>query len=62
MNCIKCGKPLLSDDIAIYKRLIFRGAKEFECKSCLANHLKVEESEIDKKIEFFRKHGCTLFN
>ncbi|MBQ8162905.1 MAG: hypothetical protein IJZ93_00860 [Clostridia bacterium] len=62
MKCIKCNKELSADEIAIYKRLINRGAESFECKECLAATLKVEVSEIDRKIDFFRRHGCTLFN
>lgn len=50
------------DEIAIYRRLIYREAEEFFCKNCLAAELKVDVAEIDKKIEHFRNIGCTLFN
>ena len=52
---------LLCDEIAIYRRLIYRDAQEYLCKKCLACELKVEETEIDKKIEHFKSIGCTLF-
>lgn len=52
---------LLCDEIAIYRRLIYRDAQEYLCKRCLANELKVDEAEIDKKIEHFKSIGCTLF-
>ena len=61
MNCMKCGKPLEYDEVAIYKRLISRAAEEFECKACLAATLGVTVEDIDRKIDFFRRHGCTLF-
>lgn len=61
MECTKCGKALTSDEVAIYKRLISRAATEFECKECLAATLKVTVEEIEHKIDFFRRHGCTLF-
>ena len=61
MECTKCGKGLTSDEVAIYKRLISRAATEFECKECLAATLKVTVEEIEHKIDFFRRHGCTLF-
>ncbi|MBQ8393431.1 MAG: hypothetical protein IJX51_06645 [Clostridia bacterium] len=60
-GCIKCGAPLTADEIAIFKRLINRGATDCECKKCLAVHLKIDPAEIDRKIEFFKRHGCTLF-
>ena len=59
--CKKCDKMLLLDEIAIYRRLIYRDAEEYLCKKCLAADLNVEEAEIDKKIEHFRSIGCTLF-
>ena len=59
--CIKCGKELNSIDIGAHKKFINRGSTEFMCKSCLAKELKVSEELIDKKIEYFKKQGCTLF-
>lgn len=53
---------LAFDEIAIYRRLIYREAQEFLCKDCLASSLGVDAAEIDKKIEYFRSIGCTLFN
>ena len=59
--CIRCGKELNSIDIGAHKKFINRGSTEFMCKSCLADELKVPEELIDKKIEYFKKQGCTLF-
>ncbi|MEE1160920.1 MAG: hypothetical protein U0K70_02555 [Acutalibacteraceae bacterium] len=59
--CIRCGKELNSIDIGAHKKFINRGSTEFMCKSCLADELKVPEELIDKKIEHFKKQGCTLF-
>ena len=59
--CIRCGKQLNSIDIGAYKKFINRGSTEFMCKGCLANELNVTEELIDKKIEHFKKQGCTLF-
>ena len=58
--CIRCGKELNSIDIGAHKKFINRGSTEFMCKSCLADELKVPEELIDKKIEHFKKQGCTL--
>ena len=60
-RCIRCGKELNSIDIGAHKKFINRGSTEFMCKSCLADDLKVPEELIDKKIEYFKKQGCTLF-
>ena len=59
--CKDCEKTLLLDEIAIYKRLVYRDAEEYLCKECLARELNVSVLEIDKKIEHFRAIGCTLF-
>ncbi len=59
--CKECGKSLLFDEIAIYRRLVYRGAEEFLCKKCLAASFKISVAEIDKKIEHFKEIGCTLF-
>lgn len=59
--CIQRGKELTNNDIGAYKKFINRGSTEFMCKSCLADELKVSEDLIDKKIEIFKKQGCTLF-
>lgn len=59
--CIRCGKELSDVDIGAYKKFINRCSTEFMCKSCLAKELKVSEELIDKKIEYFKKQGCTLF-
>ena len=60
-RCIRCGKELNSIDIGAHKKFINRGSTEFMCKGCLANELNVTEELIDKKIEHFKKQGCTLF-
>ena len=60
-RCMRCGKELNSIDIGAHKKFINRGSTEFMCKSCLAYELNVSEELIDKKIEHFKKQGCTLF-
>ena len=60
--CMQCGNRLSSDEIAIYRRLIYRDAEEYLCKSCLAEKMRVSEAEIERKIEHFKKIGCTLFS
>ncbi len=60
-DCTQCGKALAHDEIAIYRRLIYRDAEEYMCKACLAQYLGVPEEVIDARIVYFKKIGCTLF-
>ncbi len=61
-TCRKCGAPLGADDIAIYKKLVFRAAEDFLCIDCLADYYKVDREEIEKRIRYYRESGtCTLF-
>ena len=60
-RCLQCKKELTSDEIAIYRRLIFRDAEEYMCKECLASYLGVPEEVIEARIAYFKKIGCTLF-
>ena len=62
--CKKCGKHIEKNERSVYKRMINRGAGEDEllCKTCLAEHLGVDVSRIDEKIEHFKSIGCKLFN
>lgn len=60
-ECSNCGRILKKDEIGIYKKLINRGAETFMCATCLAAFFKVDETFIYRKIEEFRKMGCTLF-
>ena len=63
MNCYKCGKEDLSgDELAIYRKLINRGAAEFLCIDCLAEFFRCDKSEIEARIKYCRDSGeCTLF-
>ncbi len=61
-NCMKCGRELKHDEVAIYKRMVNRGATEFLCATCLAEKYNITEEFIAEKIEHFKKQGCTLFS
>ena len=63
MTCKKCGKENLSgDELAIYRKLVNRGAAEFLCIDCLADFFKCDKSEIEARIKYYRDSGeCTLF-
>ena len=59
--CRQCGRELKHDEIAIYKRMVNRGATDYLCISCFAKEFRVSEDLIREKIEHFKKMGCTLF-
>lgn len=60
-ECMTCKKTLTRLDENTYRKFVNRGARQFLCKSCLAEKLGVEETILDEKIEHFRRQGCSLF-
>jgi len=61
MECKKCNKNLNGDEIALTKKLINRGSKEFYCIDCLSSHFDVKREALEEKIEYYKKSGCILF-
>ena len=61
-RCRECDRELTSDEIAVTKKLINRGATEFMCAKCLADHYEVDISAVRERIQYFRVQGCTLFD
>ena len=59
--CKTCGRKLVNDEIALYKRMVNRGASEYLCLTCFAAYFRVTEDLLKEKIEHFREMGCTLF-
>lgn len=59
--CKSCGRELVPDEIGLTKKLINRGAEEFFCIDCLAEQFRCSTELLHKKIEQFRKQGCSLF-
>ena len=61
MTCQTCGRPLTTDEIAVTKKLINRGATSFYCVDCLAAYFAVTSDDIRERIAYFRASGCMLF-
>ncbi len=60
--CKQCGNTLFDDDIAIYRKLVYRMADEFLCRDCLAVEFGCDRQKIDRLIQYYRESGeCTLF-
>ena len=61
-TCFCCGAELPADDIAIFRKLVIRGAEEFLCIGCLSQRLGCTRADIERLIEYYRSTGkCTLF-
>ncbi|MBQ9385158.1 MAG: hypothetical protein IJT87_13085 [Ruminiclostridium sp.] len=61
-TCSKCGAALRDDDIAIYRKLVNRGAEEFLCIDCLSLRFGCTREKIERLIAYYRESGeCTLF-
>lgn len=60
--CMKCGERLMSDEIALHRKLFSRAAKEYMCLDCQAEYLNVKRERLEQLIEMYHKNGtCTLF-
>jgi len=59
--CRLCGASLSHDGVGLTKKLINRGAVEFLCYNCMAEHFAVTVDLLKEKVEQFREMGCTLF-
>jgi predicted transcriptional regulator len=61
-QCLKCHAPLSSDEIAIYRKLVNRGAAHCMCIDCLAAYMETTRQEIENLIRYYKESGqCTLF-
>lgn len=58
----RCGGGLTGDEIALYKKLVFRGADRYLCLTCLAEDLNTDREKLTELIDYFHRTGiCTLF-
>ena len=60
--CFNCGKEVLGDESAIYRKLVIKTAEEFLCIPCLALDLKCDETYIRNLIKHYRESRiCAMF-
>lgn len=61
-QCMRCKAGLTGDEIALYKKLVFRGAEEFLCLDCLAVDCSTTREKLEQLIAYFHRTGlCSLF-
>lgn len=59
--CVKCGKSLMKDEIALNKKMLGKNTKQHLCLDCLSEYLNTDQEILLEKIEQFKEEGCTLF-
>ena len=59
--CRLCKKELMPDEIGLTKKLVNRGSEMYYCLDCLADSFEVDRADLEKKIQYFKDMGCTLF-
>ena len=62
LRCIRCAAVLVKDDVGLTRKMINRGATEYYCIPCLADHFHLPENVLRDKIREFKAMGCTLFD
>lgn len=61
-TCIRCASLLSGDEIALYKKLVYREAEQYLCLNCMAANLATTRSKLEQLIAYFHQTGiCTLF-
>ena len=60
--CMQCGRQLAGDEIALYRKLVWREATSYKCLDCLADDLSVTRQRLESLIDYYRRSGtCCLF-
>lgn len=61
-QCMRCGKYLTGDEIALHQKLVSRAATEYLCLCCLAEQLSTTREKLEGLIAYFHRTGiCGLF-
>lgn len=61
-QCITCGQHVTSDEMAMTRKLINRGAEQFYCLPCLARRFDATLPQLLERMQAFKDMGCTLFD
>jgi hypothetical protein len=59
---MRCVTLLSGDEVALYKKLVFRDAEQFLCLDCMASGLSAPREKLEELIQYFHRTGtCVLF-
>lgn len=61
IECCECGRALVKDEIALYKKLLGIDTEDFYCIDCLSEYLECTRVDLEIKIQEFKEQGCALF-
>ena len=59
--CVRCGRPLMVDEIALCQKLLGMQLGRFYCLGCLAQKLNVEPFRLRTFMEQLKAVGCGYF-
>lgn len=60
--CMKCDDKLISDEIALHRKLFGITSGAFMCLDCQASYLNTSRESLEKIIELYHRRGtCVLF-
>lgn len=60
--CMKCSARLMSDEIALHRKLFGVASSAYMCLDCQAEYLNVSRERLEKTIALYHKRGtCALF-
>lgn len=61
-SCARCGTALSGDEIALYRKLVSRGATAYLCLDCLAQDCATTREKLQGLIDYYHRTGiCSLF-
>lgn len=61
-KCMTCDAGLVSDEIALHRKLYGRSCQTYMCLDCQAKYLNTTRSHLEKIIEQYHRRGnCVLF-
>ena len=57
-RCQKCGVSLTSDEIALYRKIICRTAKSYDCLDCVSQSINIQRQKLEELIQWYHETGC----
>ena len=62
LQCKDCGRVLVSDEIALHRKLFSLSAASYFYLDCQAKYLRVSRQKLENAIAYYHRSGtCGLF-